>query len=109
MSLSRRRFVASTAGTILGAVNARFVWSAQSRTGAGADVPGWLSNAKALRNLSRLLELASVPGLSLGVIENGRVWTRGFGQAVEDPAQEASSETVFEAASLGKPLFAYAV
>jgi len=28
---------------------------------------------------------------------------------VEDPAQPASAETVFEAASLGKPIFAYAV
>ena len=29
--------------------------------------------------------------------------------AVEDPAEQATSETVFEGASLGKPLFAYAV
>jgi CubicO group peptidase (beta-lactamase class C family) len=56
-----------------------------------------------------LLELASVPGLSLGVVENGRAWTRGFGYAVEDPAQPALPETVFEAASLGKPVFALAV
>jgi CubicO group peptidase (beta-lactamase class C family) len=56
-----------------------------------------------------LLELASVPGLSLGVVDDGRVWTRAFGYAVEDPAQPALPETVFEAASLGKPLFAYAV
>jgi CubicO group peptidase (beta-lactamase class C family) len=110
MPVSRRRFLISATGSLLGAAHARLAWPAQAvslPTGSGA--PGWLSNAKVLRNLSRLLELASVPGLSLGVIEGGQAWTRGFGRAVEDPAQEASPETVFEAASLGKPLFAYAV
>jgi CubicO group peptidase (beta-lactamase class C family) len=37
------------------------------------------------------------------------VWTRGFGQAIEQPSQTVSDQTVFEAASLGKPIFAYAV
>ena len=110
MSLSRRRFVINTAGACLGAAQARLAFPAQAMPLApGLSAPGWLSNAKVLHNLSRLLELASVPGLSLGVIEDGRVWTRGFGRAVEEPAQDTSPETVFEAASLGKPLFAYAV
>jgi CubicO group peptidase (beta-lactamase class C family) len=109
MHLSRRRFMLGTAGAFVSAAEARVAWPAQApKLPIKAD-PGWQPNAALLRQLPRLLELASVPGLALGVIEDGRVWTRGFGRAVEDPAEPTSPETVFEAASLGKPLFAYAV
>jgi CubicO group peptidase (beta-lactamase class C family) len=42
-------------------------------------------------------------------VDGGRVWTRGFGLAVEETGQAVSDQTEFEAASLGKPVFAYAV
>ena len=110
MSLSRRHFVVTTAGAFAGAVQARVAWPAQAvLSGTRPMGPGWEPDARLLRSLPRLLELGSVPGLGLGVVDHGRIWARGFGRAIEEPAQEASSETVFEAASLGKPLFAYAV
>jgi CubicO group peptidase (beta-lactamase class C family) len=110
MQLSRRRFVVGAAGACFGAAHARLVWPAQiSVPPTQATSRSWQPNAALLRQLPRLLELASVPGLSLGVVDRGKIWTRAFGLAIEDPAQPASPETVFEAASLGKPLFAYAV
>jgi CubicO group peptidase (beta-lactamase class C family) len=111
MFLSRRRFVVSTAGSVIGAAHARVAWSAQAlqATEPRRLGPSWAPNAALLRNLPRLLELSSVPGLALGVVEGTRVWTRGFGRAIEDPAEDASAETLFEGASLGKPLFAYGV
>ena len=108
MHLSRRGFMLGTAGALVSAAQARVAWPAQAML-PRKDGPGWEPNAELLRHLPRLLELASVPGLGLGVVESGRIWARGFGRAVEDPAQAASDDTVFEAASLGKPLFAYAV
>jgi CubicO group peptidase (beta-lactamase class C family) len=108
MQLSRRGFMLGTAGALVSAAQARVAWPAQAMLPRKAG-PGWEPNAELLRQLPRLLELASVPGLGLGVVESGRIWTRGFGRAIEDPAQPASDETVFEGASLGKPLFAYAV
>src|SRR5919107_3115214 len=108
MHLSRRGFMLGTAGALVSAAQARVAWPAQAMLPRKVG-PGWEPNPELLRHLPRLLELASVPGLGLGVVESGRMWTRGFGHAVEDPAQPASPETVFEAASLGKPLFAYAV
>jgi CubicO group peptidase (beta-lactamase class C family) len=92
---------------MLASAQARVAWPAQA---AGSLAPpNWQPNADLLRHLPRLLELASVPGLALAVLDGGRIWRRGFGQAVEDPARAVSEDTVFEAASLGKPLFAYAV
>jgi CubicO group peptidase (beta-lactamase class C family) len=106
MSLSRRYFMLGGAGAVLGAVQSRLAWPAQASAPA---TPSWQPNAELLRQLPRLLELASVPGLALAVVDAGRLWRRGVGQAVESPARPVSDETVFEAASLGKPIFAYAV
>src|SRR5215203_987041 len=107
MPLTRRNFLVGSTGAVLATARVGAAWPAQaafSRTS-----PNWQPNADLLRNLPRLLELASVPGLAMAVIEGKRVWRRGFGKAIEEPAQSVSEETVFEAASLGKPVFAYAV
>jgi CubicO group peptidase (beta-lactamase class C family) len=49
-----------------------------------------------------------VPGASVSLVEEGRVvWTRGFGVTNAVTGQPVSEHTVFEAASLGKPLVAY--
>jgi CubicO group peptidase (beta-lactamase class C family) len=56
------------------------------------------------------MEQATVPGLSLAVIEDARVvWARGFGVASVVSRQPVDPDAVFEAASLSKPVFAYAV
>ena len=107
MPLSRRHFMMGSAGAVLATARAGTAWPMQLP--GEARTPQWQPNADLLRHLPRLLELASVPGLALAVVDQGRVWRRGFGRAVEDPAQPVSEETVFEAASLGKPVFAYAV
>jgi CubicO group peptidase (beta-lactamase class C family) len=61
-----------------------------------------------LRNIPRLLSLATVPGLALGVVEDGATWMRGFGRASDLPDRSVAQDTLFEAASLGKPVCAYA-
>jgi CubicO group peptidase (beta-lactamase class C family) len=97
-----------TAGTLLATLTSRRAWPLQALA-PGARGPRWLPNSHLLRTLPRLLELAEVPGLALGIVQGGKVWTRGFGRATETPRTAVSGETVFEAVSLGKPLFAYAV
>jgi CubicO group peptidase (beta-lactamase class C family) len=52
----------------------------------------------------------SVPGVSLAVVKDARlVWSRGLG--IRDQASRGllSEDSVFEAASMSKPVFAYAV
>jgi len=104
--LSRRDFMLGSAGLMATATRAGRAWPVQAPLAAG---PRWQPNAELLRHLPRLLELASVPGLGVAVVDGGRVWIRGFGRAVEETSESVSDQTVFEAASLGKPVFAYAV
>ncbi len=57
-----------------------------------------------------LMQVSGVPGLQLTVIEDGALgWTRGYGVRSSDTMEPVDGQTVFEAASLGKPVFAYAV
>src|SRR5215208_1707799 len=57
-----------------------------------------------------LMREALVPGLQMVVISNGRVRpVRAFGTANIDTQQPVTAQTVFEGASLSKPVFAYGV
>lgn len=101
--VSRRHFVLASAGALLAAGGGGAL---VAQAGRG---PRWQPDGGLLRSLPRLLELATVPGLALATVDHGQVWTRGFGRAREHPDESVSDGTIFEAASLGKPLFAYAV
>jgi CubicO group peptidase (beta-lactamase class C family) len=62
------------------------------------------------KDIPQLLDSADVPGLSIGLIRNGRlVWTGVFGVSNADTKKPVTTSTIFEAASLSKPVFAYAV
>jgi CubicO group peptidase (beta-lactamase class C family) len=77
---------------------------APARTGL-ADVEARL---EAL--IPRLLAAGDVPGLTIGLVRDGRlVWQHGFGVANARTHRPVTDATVFEAASLSKPVFAYAV
>jgi CubicO group peptidase (beta-lactamase class C family) len=55
-----------------------------------------------------LLDSAGIPGISIAVLEGGRtVWTGEFGVRNAVDRRPVGPETVFEAASLSKPVFAY--
>ncbi len=52
---------------------------------------------------------AGVPGLAIAALEDGVVtWTAGFGTMRRDAQQPVRGDTIFQAASLSKPVFAYA-
>lgn len=57
-----------------------------------------------------IMERADVPGLQLALMESGKVtMTAAFGYADTKAETPVTDSTVFEAASLSKPVFAYAV
>jgi CubicO group peptidase (beta-lactamase class C family) len=59
--------------------------------------------------LDRWMRLASVPGVSVAVLERDRVTAHGLGVTRAGGTEVVNGDTVFEAASLSKPVFAYLV
>lgn len=60
--------------------------------------------------LPTLIEEANIPGLSIAVLDKGEIaYVGSFGFRSQDTQEPIEEETVFDAASLSKPLFASAV
>ena len=63
-----------------------------------------------MATLPRLMELAGLPGLGIGVVQGNRlVWQHYAGVANTATGAPIVADSLFPACSLGKPLFAYAV
>lgn len=57
-----------------------------------------------------LMDKAGIPGLQIALVRDGRVaWELSFGVTNAETGAPVTNETLFEAASLTKPFFAYAV
>lgn len=66
--------------------------------------------AKLEEVLPRLMEGTGVPGISIAVIRGGETaWTGNYGVMNSETGQPVTDATIFEAASLSKPVFAYGV
>ena len=76
---------------------------------AGYD--DWQPHTSELEARIRGLMLAiDVPGLSIAVFKTGKiVWQRGFGVLDSESGIPVDTDTLFEAASMSKPVFAYVV
>src|SRR5580704_4516598 len=62
------------------------------------------------KDVPELMKKDGVPGLSMAVIRDGKTtWVHGFGIKEATTGQAVTTDTVFEAASLSKPVFAYGV
>src|SRR3954451_3561796 len=66
--------------------------------------------ARVERVTSRLMREGDVPGVAIVAIHGSRItWHRNFGVANAETHQPLEDESIFETASLSKPVFAYAV
>ncbi|MCP5105216.1 MAG: serine hydrolase [bacterium] len=82
---------------------------------AGVDVPKTTAEkekpvSELEKALPRLMEEALVPGLAAAVIRDGKIqWIKGFGVKSVDTKEAVTPDTLFQACSLGKQVFTYAV
>jgi CubicO group peptidase (beta-lactamase class C family) len=57
-----------------------------------------------------ILDSAHIPGITIAFINKGElIWSKGFGVVDKETGIKVNEQTIFPAASLGKPVFAYAV
>ena len=62
------------------------------------------------RLIPKIMSERKVPGLSIALVQNGRLaWRKGYGVKDRLSQEPVNDETVFEAASVSKTVFAYAV
>lgn len=59
--------------------------------------------------VSELLEEWHCPGLGVGLVQDDKTSSRGFGRASVDPEKPVTAETIFDIASCSKSLTAAAV
>lgn len=63
-----------------------------------------------VKSLPQLMEWANVPGLAVALVKGGRPsWSRGFGVTKAVESTPVATDTLFGAASLSKPVVAYAL
>ena len=99
-AVTRRTWLA-TSGTMLLAACA--VSQPPAPRGSSSPLPTPLSP------LPFWMRLASVPGVSIAIVERHEVTARGFGVTRAGGTDVVNADTVFEAASLSKPVFAHLV
>ena len=86
------------------------VFSPMLRAKKGPATPTEVTVPQLERDIPELMKQAGVPGLAIAVIRGGKTtWLRGFGMKEVKTGQPVTGETVFEAASLSKPVFTYGV
>ncbi len=63
-----------------------------------------------LKRLPRIMALANVPGAAVAYVENGKItWHGDYGVMNASTREPVTADTVWQPASLGKPVFAYGV
>jgi CubicO group peptidase (beta-lactamase class C family) len=102
-NITRRGWIGGSAALLLGGCATSS--AAPTPLAAPADDP------RGLPDFPRLMRLANVPGMVFAEVGGGRVEVNAYGvRRAGTAAPEAVTEdTVFEAASLSKPVFAYLV
>lgn len=102
--ISRRSFALSAGAAV--ATTPLFARATNISASASTGVP---SDAF-LARLPEIMDWANVPGLAIAVLKNGKTsWSRGFGIVKAGESTPVTTSTLFGAASLSKPVFAYAI
>ena len=108
--MNRRKFVQSAVSfPLLGSFGLRagaLHKSGQSEVAAAIVLP----DKQFMAYLPRLMELAQLPGIGMGVVHGDRlIWQHYAGLANATTKAAITADSLFPAASMGKQVFAYAV
>lgn len=102
----RRRWLSALVATPLAAG----VWPPLASAAACDDAADWVPPDAFLADLPRLMQALRVPAIGMAVVERGDVvWSRNLGVLNAQTRTPVADNTLFEDASLSKPVFAYLV
>ena len=105
-SPQRRRWLATLATAPLAAS----AWPLLASAAACDDAANWIPPEAFLADLPRLMQALRVPAIGMAVVERGEVvWSRNLGVLNAETRTPVADDTLFEDASLSKPVFAYLV
>ncbi len=105
-SFARRQWLGAAALSTL----AIAAWPRMVRAAACDDRAGWIPPDAFLADLPRLMQALRVPAIGMAVVERGEVvWSRNLGVTNAETRTPVADNTLFEDASLSKPVFAYLV
>ena len=111
--MHRREFFEVSSRAALGVSALPLVACSRRKAGSAAEgaTGAWSVVAADLeKQIPQLMNEAKVPGVSVALVQDGQVaWRRGFGVTSLLSREPVTTDTVFEAASTSKPVFAYAV
>ena len=111
-AVPRRRFLAACGGGALGAALVPSI-AARSQTERKPKKPASATLqliAELEARIPPLMAETGLPGLSMVLVRDRQpVWQRGFGTRDRESKAPVDTDTVFEAQSMSKPVFAYAV
>jgi len=103
--VGRRTLLARSAALVAGAA-APVAALARTRCPDGGGA--WIPSDELVGELPRLMRIAGVPGVAIAVVDRGKLaWSRGFGVKNILTGDPVRDDTLFEAASMTKPVFAY--
>jgi CubicO group peptidase (beta-lactamase class C family) len=109
---SRRKFIQQSSIAVAGALSLSPALTVQAQPDAvkfKTDVPDKTLITELEQSIPQMMQEFSVPGLSIALIKDAKiVFSKGFGVRSVDTKEPVNTETIFEAASLSKPVFAYA-
>ena len=83
---------------------------AAGQTAPAVKKPDQATTVRLQKSVPELLQKGTVPGLSIALLRDATTyWVHSFGVRDTKSGQPVTEETIFEAASLSKPVFAYGV
>lgn len=104
--VSRRHFLGLAAGGAGSLVSACAAGSGPANASSAGG--GWVPPAELLERIPVEMRVAALPGMEVAAVEGGEVaWQQPFGVARADTGVPVEADTLFEAASISKAVFAY--
>jgi CubicO group peptidase (beta-lactamase class C family) len=108
--LSRRRLLEQSGAAIGLYPSLLSLGAPPARPSLNTSIPVETVIGDLQRFIPELMQRMGVPGLSIAIIRDATVvWGQGFGVKSKATRERVDADTIFEAASLSKPTFAYAV